>query len=192
MLLAMKVDARSGLTCPYLSAASPKSSSVGPGELEPVLVRLLTELKDRLRDRLLGVVLFGSAARRQARAGSDVDVLVVVEQSGLASDLEVTAACTRTEASTEYEDFRSRHTAMPIVSVVADSGKLRANPLILLDMLDEGVILHDPAGVMRDLFERLRTRLEALGAKKVRLEHGRWMWFLKPDWRPSEVVEVGL
>jgi hypothetical protein len=165
---------------------------VGPREFERVLGRLLTELRGRFRDRLLGVVLFGSVARAQARAGSDLDVLVVIRESCLENDLEVVAACVRTEASTEYEEFRSRHTAMPIVPIVTDPARLKANPLILLDMLDEGVVLHDPAGVMNDLFERLRARLETLGTKKVRLEHGRWMWFLKPDWQPNEVVDVGL
>jgi len=192
MFLTMNADVRSALTRTELSAASPKSSLVGPREFERVLGLLLTDLKDRFRDRLLGVVVFGSVARAQARAGSDLDVLVVIRESCLENDLEVVAACVRTEASTEYEEFRSRHTAMPIVPIVTDSGKLEANPLILLDMLDEGVILHDPVGVISDLFGRLRARLETLGAKKVRLERGRWMWFLKPDWRPSEVVEVGL
>ncbi|MCX6842037.1 MAG: nucleotidyltransferase domain-containing protein [candidate division WOR-3 bacterium] len=188
----MNTDVRSAVTRTELSTASPKLALVGPREFERVLGRLLTELKGRFRDRLLGVVLFGSVARRQARAGSDLDVLVVIEESSLESDLEVVAACARTEASAAYEDFRSRHTAMPIVPIATDSARLKANPLILLDMLDEGVVLHDPAGVMDDLFGRLRAKLETLGAKKVRLEHGRWMWFLKPDWRPSEVVEVGL
>ena len=172
--------------------SGPGRALVGPEESERVLGRLLTELKDRFRGRLLGVVVFGSVARRQARSGSDLDVLVVIEESSLENDLEVVNACARTEASVEYEDFRKRHSAIPIVPTVTAPGKLRANPLILLDMLDEGVVLHDPAGVVSDLFGRLRVRLGTLGAKKVRLEHGRWMWFLKPDWRPSEVVEVAL
>jgi predicted nucleotidyltransferase len=192
MFLTMNTDVRLALTRTELSAASPELALVGPREFERVLGRLLTDLKDRFRDRLQGVVVFGSVARSQARAGSDLDILVVIRESCLESDLEVVAACARTEASAEYEEFRSRHTAMPIVPIVTDSARLKANPLILLDMLDEGVVLHDPVGVISDLFGRLRARLEALGAKKVRLEHGRWMWFLKPDWQPSEVVEVGL
>jgi hypothetical protein len=172
--------------------SGPSKSLVGRKEFERVLGRLLTELKGRLRDRLLGVVVFGSVARGQARAGSDLDVLVVIEKSDLQSDLEVVNACVRTEASAEYDDFRNLYPAVPIIPVVTDPRKLKANPLILLDMLEEGVVLYDRAGTVNDLFARLRARLETLGAKKVQLEHGRWMWFLKPDWRPSEVVEVGL
>ena len=73
MLLTMNADVSSTLTRLELGAASPKSFLVGPREFERVLGWLLTDLKDRFRDRLLGVVLFGSVARRQARAGSDLD-----------------------------------------------------------------------------------------------------------------------
>jgi len=83
MFLTMNTDVRSALTRTELSTASPELSLVGPREFERVLGWLLTDLKGRFRDRLLGVVLFGSVARRQARAGSDVDVLVVVEESSL-------------------------------------------------------------------------------------------------------------
>jgi predicted nucleotidyltransferase len=72
-------------------------AGLGVRRLEPPELRgILAELKERLGalygDRLLSVVLFGSQARGDAEAGSDIDVLVVlrdlrnpVEEIGRAS-----------------------------------------------------------------------------------------------------------
>lgn len=51
--------------------------------LDPTIRKLLTRLREDLEDlygdRLSGVYLFGSHARREAAADSDVDVLIVLE-----------------------------------------------------------------------------------------------------------------
>jgi len=51
--------------------------------MDEFLVRVLAELRARLEavygDRLAGLVLYGSQARGDAEAGSDIDVLVVLK-----------------------------------------------------------------------------------------------------------------
>jgi predicted nucleotidyltransferase len=53
------------------------------GTMTPLLQPVITELKERLKelygDSLEQVVLFGSQARGDAAAGSDIDVLVVLK-----------------------------------------------------------------------------------------------------------------
>ncbi len=46
-------------------------------ELKPLLDLYLARVRDRLRDRLSAVALYGSVARGQAQAASDVDLFVV-------------------------------------------------------------------------------------------------------------------
>lgn len=50
-----------------------------PLELTPVLATLKQYLQQQYRDRLHQVVLFGSYARQEATADSDVDVLIVLD-----------------------------------------------------------------------------------------------------------------
>lgn len=53
--------------------------------LNPVVSRLLEELKARLaevyRDRLRGVILYGSYAKGTARKDSDLDVAMILEEA---------------------------------------------------------------------------------------------------------------
>jgi predicted nucleotidyltransferase len=48
-------------------------------KLQSILGRLRGELTQILGDQLVSVILYGSHARRQAHPGSDIDVLVVVQ-----------------------------------------------------------------------------------------------------------------
>ena len=40
--------------------------------------------------------------------------------------------------------------------------------------------------------KQLRKELDELRAEKILLEDGSWAWDLKPDWKPSEVIEIVL
>jgi predicted nucleotidyltransferase len=52
-----------------------------PSNLEPLLTDLRTALEDLYGDRLVRLVLYGSQARGDTHPESDVDVLVVLEDS---------------------------------------------------------------------------------------------------------------
>lgn len=56
-------------------------------ELQSILRRLRNELALVLGDQFVSVILFGSHARRQAHASSDIDVLVVVRNDSDYRDL---------------------------------------------------------------------------------------------------------
>ena len=56
-------------------------------KLQSILGRLRGELKQILGDQLVSVILYGSQARRQAHPGSDIDVLVVVQDDSNYGDL---------------------------------------------------------------------------------------------------------
>ena len=56
-------------------------------KLQSILGRLRGELTQILGDQLVSVILYGSQARRQAHPGSDIDVLVVVQDDSNYGDL---------------------------------------------------------------------------------------------------------
>ena len=39
-------------------------------------------------------------------------------------------------------------------------------------------------------FTNLRKRLDELKARRIYLKNGTWLWDLKPDIKPGEVVEI--
>ena len=56
-------------------------------------------------------------------------------------------------------------------------------------MTEEAIILYDKNAFFAGLLERLRRRLQELGARKKRIGKA-WYWDLKPDFRPGEVIEL--
>jgi len=53
------------------------------------------------------------------------------------------------------------------------------------------VILCDKDGFVKRLFDRMRARLQELGARRI-WRGNAWYWDLKPDWHPGDVIEVVL
>lgn len=152
-------------------------------EAEKMLAHKFVEaLRERMGKRLLAVALFGSVARGQATAESDIDLLVVVDEQ-LSRALEECLSVRR-----QVEPYPLRR----ISSIVTTTEMLRKNFLILLDILDHGISLYDPEGVLRDLLSRLKRRLEEWGSKKVQLPDGSWYWQLKPNRKLGETISFEL
>ncbi len=154
------------------------------------LILLVEKLKIALGERgLLSCCLFGSVARGEARADSDVDLLVVhAETCGdpMGAFLGVLREVRESEESRELIAAGYRPDPYPVFLSERD---LWERPLILLDAADHGIILWD-TGVLARRFTALRQRLEQMGAKKLFLPDGRWYWDLKPDWTPGEVITL--
>ena len=66
---------------------------------------------------------------------------------------------------------------------------MRISPLYL-DMVYDAIILFDRDEFFKKVLDRLRKRLEELGAKRIRL--GKlWYWVLKEKYRFGEVIDIG-
>jgi predicted nucleotidyltransferase len=152
-------------------------------EAEKELARRFTEaLRERLGERLLAVALFGSVARGEATPDSDIDLLVVVSECPSETLMECL------EVRRQIEPYPLRR----LSPLVTTPEQLRRNFLILLDIAEEGLILHDPQKVLAGLLAKLRERLRQWGSRKVRLPDGTWYWQRKPDWRLGEVLSLEL
>ena len=65
---------------------------------------------------------------------------------------------------------------------------VRGTPL-LLDMTEDARILHDPEGCLIGVLDGLRTRLRALGSRRI-WRGDAWYWDLKPDYQWGDVIEL--
>ena len=147
-------------------------------------------LEEELQENLVAVILFGSVARGEATAGSDIDLLVVCETlpAGRFARLGLLE-----RADARFEDERLRLRAdgidtrvVPIVKTRQEAA--RVVPLYL-DMVEDACLLVDRGGFFAAVLARLGARLAALGAERRRRGRVRY-WILKRDFQPGESIEL--
>jgi predicted nucleotidyltransferase len=152
---------------------------VSPDAVQERIGRAVAALGAAFGDRLLSIALFGSRARGDARADSDIDLAVVITERG-GDALGVAARALREHG------LRDR----PFISLVVWSrAELLDHPWLLIDVATDGQLLVDDGTLEREL-EDVRERLRRYGARRVPLDQGRWYWDLKPDWKPGDVIEI--
>jgi uncharacterized protein len=140
------------------------------------------ELVDELRahyqaaygERLVGLAMFGSRARGDARPDSDLDLLLIAE--GLPSDLFDRASAVRAPVL-RAED--------PGVSVRALSPAEYERDIapIDLDIGLDAIVIHDRAGYLAGRLALLRQRIEQAGLLRAPdLTWGWRSWPTRADW----------
>lgn len=154
-----------------------------PDSLGVDLDRYVELLKARFDRDLVSVVVFGSQARGEAKAESDVDVLVVAD--GLPGKRFERYGGMRALAEGVSEAFADSVT--PILLTSQEAGQVKP---YYLGMLSGHVILEDRDGFFARVLERLRCRLAELGSRRYVDEDGYEYWDLKPDWKPGDVVSL--
>ena len=154
-----------------------------PPALHDDLRRYVAALQNRLGDDLVSVVLYGSRARGDARAESDIDLLIVAR--GLPRSMFDRNAPFRDAAREVSEAFAS-----DVSLIVRTPEQARQVKPYYLGMLSGHVLLFDRDGFFAGVLERLRGRLAELGSQRYVDEDGYEYWDLKPDWKPGDVVEL--
>ena len=139
-----------------------------------------------LDERLLSVLLFGSAARGQMSEDSDVDLLLVVDPAPRSF------ADRRRPLISSWQQARQRLglAAVQWVLVVKDKPEAAHHSPLYLDMLADGIFLYDRDGFLAAVFSAMRERMAELGSRRVYLSDGSWYWDLKPGARFGEAVEI--
>ncbi|ADB86229.1 nucleotidyltransferase domain-containing protein [Saccharolobus islandicus] len=138
-------------------------------------------------DDLIYLVLFGSYARGEQRRDSDIDLLVVLKE--IKNRYEVMRKFLLAEdilENTLYPRLREKGFEPYISPIIYDvQTATRFCPLYIM-MVFEARILYDREGVMTKTLEKIRRRLEELGAKREKFGRGYVVTLTKV--KPGEVV----
>lgn len=162
------------------------------GDYMALLEEFTSELFKLYGERLRSVCLFGSVARGEAVEGSDVDVLVVVENLPRGIGMRYRKANQvrmKLKKCESYRRLREAGKPCTISEIYLTPEELRGHPPILLDIVEDGIIIYDKGNILKETLNKLRERLKALGAKRVRGKKGRY-WILKPDIKIGEEVRI--
>ncbi len=162
------------------------------GEYEQLSAEYVRLVKEHFGSRLHSICFFGSVPRGEASPESDTDALVIAD--GLPSDIglrfQETGPIHEAIRTTEAYKTLTAHNRCGLISdIFLTPAETRAHPPILLDIADHGVVAYDREGFLEGELKKIRARLHDLGARKVDTKNG-YYWILKPDAKPTEVVEI--
>lgn len=173
-----------------MKGARPPSTSQITQALGEAAGRYSELLRETLGENLVSVVLFGSVARGEANANSDLDLLIVCEDlpTGRFSRLRLLE-----DADRRFEDellrLRSRGIQTRLARILKTRQEAGRVVPLYLDMVEDARLLYDCGGWFSSLLSRLRSVLARLGAER-RVRGRIRYWVLKPALAPGEVIEL--
>lgn len=167
-----------------------RAAGAGYPDVKPLTDRFVETLRDGMGDGLVGVALYGSVARGEARTDSDVDLLIVHRGSRTAAFDAAIASERALEGDGLTERLRESGVPTYFSFAVFSETRFADTPWLLLDISHHGIILFDPHEVVSRKLAALRARLKELGSQRIELPNGDWYWDIKPDMVPGEIVHL--
>jgi len=174
--------AQSGLNSSNAGKIERESARI-PREAADIVQKLkecASELEKLLGDELLGLLLFGSWARGEAREDSDVDVFVVLKSL---KGVEARAFVYKVVAERVKR-------AVTLVDARADElfkEELELTPL-LLNILVDGIVIYDKTGKLSELTAKTKQLVEKANLTRYKTPNGKYGW-KKRDGKPLEPVQ---
>lgn len=151
-------------------------------------------LERELGEQLVSVVLYGSVARRDARVGSDIDMLVVVDapsrEERKAVRERVVDLVMEFENTGLMEELFQQGCLVDLEYRLYTKEEAQRTHIFYLDLTQDAIFLVDHDGFFAAKLEQVRQRMGELGTRRVYFEDGCWYWELKPGMQPGEVVEL--
>ena len=147
--------------------------------LERCLVQAFTEV---FRNLLVSLILYGSYARREARPDSDIDLLVIIEDSlsdRFKAQRMINEVEDRLARSSTFRELRAKGFNPFLSPYILTKNQARVFRPIYIDIAFDAKILYDPHGFARNLLEKVRKALQKVEAKRVKVYRG-WVVVLKP------------
>jgi predicted nucleotidyltransferase len=138
---------------------------------------------------LVGVWLFGSVARGEARNDSDVDLMVVTKYlTGNRNEM-VKRIFSSLDLARERQ-FLFENGVMTDLSIYPLAEReLSSFYPIMLDVLDHGIVLFERDKILTQTAESMKLAASRLGVRRIQLG-SHWMWVLPPGLEVGEPLEV--
>jgi len=157
--------------------------------IEEIRQIAVESLINRFGERLEGIVLFGSRARKKVTEWSDIDLFVVIED--LPKDpVERGRVVYRVVAPPLLQKFNCDITV--IEAEAKEIGKGKELTPLLINIAHDGIILYDKRRQIADLFARIREAVRKAGLIKYKTADGKYGWKPRRKLGPGEVFEVRL
>lgn len=140
------------------------------------LEQVVRVFREELGKSLLGIALFGSTARGEARSDSDWDILIIAK--------ELPANAFERQMYLRSLLPREVGTKASVMAKTKEEFEGKLLP-VHLDIATDGMILFDPEGYLERKFEQIRRILEKEGLIRKKI-HNTWVWVWKKsrgrDW----------
>lgn len=155
-----------------------------------IVSALLRECQLFYGEGLVSFCVFGSVGRCTVNYTSDIDFLVVAEvlPVGRVDRVKEFGEVERAVQHLCYE-AQKQGVYVELSPVLKTPAEVKMGSLLFLDMLDDGKILFDRDGFLKDYFDTFRVRLKELGARRVQRGES-WYWILKESYHPGEVFDI--
>lgn len=152
--------------------------------------KLLLEIKNLYKDRLVSVVIYGSVARGVQNFESDIDILIIAKDMPAGRMKRVREfEIVENEVENLIESCRKDGINTYISPILKSPAEAESGSPLFLDMVDDGKILFDDNGFFADILGKLRDKLTELGSRRI-WNGSSWYWDLKPDYQPGEIFEL--
>lgn len=125
-------------------------------EYQNILKEFIQILRERFKDTLISIVLFGSVARGNAKKESDIDLCIVIKnlpKSRFQRNRILSPPISALKETTSYKDLLRKGYLPDISPILYTPDEIQETKPVFLDMVDDGEIL---------------------------LDDGTWYWVLKP------------
>ena len=140
------------------------------------------KLREKYRDRLVSVLLYGSVARGERKERSDLDLFIVLKGPFRFVPM-------RREVYDLLSGVKKGVEVSPLLMEVSEAKKLQP---IYFELYADGIILYDKGHFMEDIMDRTGEIIKSLGSERYRTKDGCYGWILKKGMKRGDVVEAEL
>jgi len=158
----------------------------------PLLKRYCEILCEYFKERIVGVLLFGSIARGDWNRASDIDLLVIVQDWNKPvweRGRELLILRNQLRQTEEYRKAIAEGYTPIIQHYPLDLAEAQQFHRVYIDASIDGLILFEKDQFLTSLLKNVRNKLMEKGARRVVNPNGVFYWILK-DVKAGEVFEI--
>lgn len=161
-------------------------------EYQNLLKDFIRILKERFKEDIVSIVLFGSVARGNAKKKSDIDLCLIIKnlpKSRFQRNRLLSCPLADLRETRSYKELRMKGYYPDISPVLYAPEEIQDTKPIFLDMVEDAEILLDN-GTFRDKLDDIKKSMSKLNSRKIMCEDGTWYWELKPGMKLGEVITL--